>query len=236
MNIAVCDDEKIVREQMREWIKEQCPGSEVDTYGSGEELFLKKIKYDIIFLDIQMEGMNGIETARQIRKTDGDAVLIFITGMKEYVFEAFDVAAFHYLLKPLQKEKFHEVLKRAEKEAVKNRECSEKKLMVRIRGSNMLIDLKDIRYIESQKRKAEIHVSGEVLEMYATMKELEQQLDESFYRCHRSYFVNMAYISEYNSDSISLTDGEEVYLAKGKYPEFVKTYMRFLRNGGGNLD
>ncbi len=61
-------------------------------------------------------------------------------------------------------------------------------------------------------------------------------MDESFYRCHRSFFVNMAYISEYSSDSISLADGEVVYLAKGKYPEFVKTYMRFLRNGGGSLD
>lgn len=236
MNIAVCDDEKVIREQMREWIKQQCPDSEVDAYESGEELFSLKIKYDIIFLDIQMEGMNGIETARKIRKTDEDVVLIFITGMKEYVFEAFDVAAFHYLLKPVEKEKFHEVLERAIKEAVKNRERSEKKLVIRTRGNNMLIDLKDIRYIESQKRKAEIHVSGDVLEMYATMKDLEQQLDESFYRCHRSFFVNMEYISEYNSDSISLTTGEVVYLAKGKYPEFVRIYMRFLRNGGGNLD
>lgn len=236
MNIAVCDDEKIVREQMREWIAQQCPGAEVDAYESGEKLYLSKIRYDIIFLDIQMEGMNGIETARKIRKTDEEAILIFITGMKEYVFEAFDVSAFHYLLKPIEREKFHEVLERAVKEAVKNRERSEKKLVLRTRGNSILIDLKDIRYIESQKRKAEIHVPGKVMEMYATMKELEQQLDERFYRCHRSFFVNMAYISEYNSDSISLVNGEMVYLAKGKYPEFVKIYMRFLRNGGENLD
>lgn len=72
----------------------------------------------------------------------------------------------------------------------------------------------------------------ETIEIYAAMIELEKQLGGEFYRCHRGYLVNMAYITEYSNDSIRLSDGESIYLAKEKYNEFVKEYMRYLRNGG----
>ena len=72
----------------------------------------------------------------------------------------------------------------------------------------------------------------EVIEVYAAMNELETQLGDSFYRCHRGYLVNMAYIVEYGTDSISLSDGGKVYLSKKKHGEFVKAYMWYLQNGG----
>ena len=70
------------------------------------------------------------------------------------------------------------------------------------------------------------------MEAYAVMKELQKELGNSFYRCHRGYLVNMAHIAEYSSDTIEMDNGEKVYLAKEKYPEFVREYMRYLRNGG----
>ncbi len=101
MDIAVVDDEKAIRQQIYSFIKKKKPDFRVSVFASGEELLADGRRFDIIFLDIQMDGIGGIEAARTLRKQDEDVILIFITGMKEYVFEAFDVSAFHYLIKPI---------------------------------------------------------------------------------------------------------------------------------------
>lgn len=230
MDIAVVDDEKVIREYLCERIKKQKPGSRVEAYGSGGELLASEREFDIVFLDIQMDGINGLETAKQLRRKRDETILIFITGIKEYVFDALDLYAFHYLLKPVDERKFTEVLDRAEKEAGRRRE--RRSLFIKTR--NLKLDQADILYIESRGKKVEIHTAGEKesIEIYAAMEELEEQLGERFYRCHRSYIVNMEHIAEYGNDSISLTNGDKVYLAKKKYGEFVKTYMWHLQSGG----
>lgn len=88
-------------------------------------------------------------------------------------------------------------------------------------------------YIESRAKKVEIHTKTDTVEAYAAIGELEKQLVGSFYRCHRGYLVNMAFIMEYGNDSITLNNGETIILSKDKYSEFVKVYMRYLKNGGG---
>ena len=232
MNIAICDDEKIVRLQIKGLIEKQKADGNLELYETGEELLAVGKHFDVVFLDIQMEGMNGIDTARALREQNEETVLIFITGIKEYVFDAFDVAAFHYLLKPIEENKFMEVFDRAVKEAEKRKEKGQKQLFIKTRQRNITLEQKNILYIENRGRKAEIHTVDETIEIYAAMIELEKQLGGEFYRCHRGYLVNMAYITEYINDSIRLSDGESIYLAKEKYNEFVKEYMRYLRNGG----
>ena len=230
MEIAVLEDEKIIREHICALIKKQELKSHIEPYAAGEELIASGKQFDIVFLDIQMEGMNGIETARRLRKRQEDAVLIFITGMKEYVFDALDLYAFQYLLKPLDEKKFAEVLERAAREVGKK----EDKKYLFIKTRNLTLDQTDILYIESRAKKVEIHTAKakKTIEIYASMDELESQLGEEFYRCHRAYIVNMAYITEYDSESITLTNGDRIYLAKKKYKEFVNTYMWHLQNGG----
>jgi DNA-binding LytR/AlgR family response regulator len=228
--IAVVDDEKVIREDICELIEKQRPESSVEAFSTGEELLASEGRFDIVFLDIQMDGMNGIEAARSLRKRQEETVLIFITGIKEYVFDALDLYAFQYLLKPLNEKKFVEVLDRAVKEAGRKKE----KRGLFIKARNLTLDQTDILYIESRGKKVEIHTARdkESIEIYASMEELEGQLGEGFYRCHRAYIVNMAHITEYGSDSILLTNGDKVYLAKKKYGEFVKAYMWHLQNGG----
>ena len=233
MNIAVVDDEEIIRKQLKGLIDKQQAGFYTDVYGTGVELLAAGKQYDILFLDIQMAGMNGIETARMFRKQNEEAVIIFVTGVKEYVFEAFDVAAFHYLLKPIEENKFMEVFDRAVKEAGKWKDRGQEQFFVKTKNRNIILNHRNILYVESRGRKAEIHTTGEVIEIYAAMAELESQLGQNFYRCHRGYLVNMAHITEYGSDSISLSNGESIYLAKERYNGFVKEYMRYLRKGGG---
>lgn len=103
-----------------------------------------------------------------------------------------------------------------------------------IKTKKLMLDQDDILYIESRAKKVEIHTVGtpECIEIYATMEELIRQLGDSFYRCHRAYLVNMAYITEYGKDSVTLTNGDTVYVAKKKYSEFVKAYKYYLQNGG----
>ena len=235
MDIAVVDDEKAIREHICGLVEEQQPESRIEAYATGEELLASGKRFDIVFLDIQMEGMNGIEAARNLREKNAnlgveDTVLVFITGIKDYVFDAFDLYAFQYLLKPIDERKFAEVLERAVREAAKKKE----RRVLFIKSRNLTLDQSEILYIESRAKKVEIHTTGaaQAIEIYAAMDELEGQLGENFYRCHRAYIVNMDCITEYDSESITLTNGDRVYLTKKKYGEFVKAYMWHLQNGG----
>ena len=230
LDIAVVEDEKVIREYLCRLIQGHKPESRIEAYAAGADLLASGKRFDLVFLDIQMEGMDGIETARKLRKSQEETVLIFVTAMKEYVFEALDLYAFQYLLKPVDETKFAEVLERAVREAARKQE----KHGLFIKTRNLTLDQADILYIESRGKKVEIHTAGEKenIEIYGTMEELEGQLGKGFYRCHRAYIVNMDYITEYASDSISLTEGNKVYLAKKKYGEFVKAYMWHLQSGG----
>ena len=235
MDIAVVDDEKAIREHICGLVEERQPESRIEAYATGGELLASGKRFDIVFLDIQMEGMNGIEAARSLREKNAnpgveDTVLVFITGIRDYVFDAFDLYAFQYLLKPIDEDKFAEVLERAVREAAKKKE----RRMLFIRSRNLTLDQSEILYIESRAKKVEIHTAGaaQAIEIYAAMDELEGQLGENFYRCHRAYIVNMDCITEYDGESITLTSGDRVYLTKKKYGEFVKAYMWHLQNGG----
>ena len=228
MDIAVVDDEKAIREHICGMVKEQQPESRIEAYATGEELLASGKRFDIVFLDIQMEGMNGIEAARSLREKQGDTVLVFVTGIRDYVFDAFDLYAFQYLLKPIDERKFAEVLEKAAREAAKKKE----RRVLFIKSRNLTLDQSEILYIESRAKKVEIHTVRQTIEIYAAMDELEGQLGDEFYRCHRAYIVNMDCITEYDSESITLANGDRVYLTKKKYGEFVKAYMWHLQNGG----
>ena len=233
IRIAIVDDEKVIREQIKKLIEKKQTDCEIDTYGTGEDLLKADSVYDIIFLDIQMDGMNGIDTARALRQKADNTVLIFITGVKEYVFDAFDVAAFHYLIKPIEENKFWEVCDRAVLAVTKKKQNPSGQIFIKTRSQSITLDQSNVLYIESRAKKVEIHTKTNIVEAYAAISELEKQLVGSFYRCHRGYLVNMAFIAGYENDSITLNNGETIILSKDKYSEFVKVYMRYLKNGGG---
>ncbi len=229
MNIAICDDEKIIREQIYEWIIKENQHIFIEFYKTGETLLTAKNQFDIIFLDILMEGKNGIEIARELRQKDENVILIFITGIREYVFEAFDVAAFHYLLKPIEENKFREIFYKAIRKLEKRK--NQQPIFIKTRNRSFSLERNNILYIESRGKKVEIHTTEKTIDTYISMNEMERQLGDKFYRCHRGYLVNMAYVAEYNSESIILNNGECIYLSKEKYGKFVKSYMRYLRKG-----
>ena len=267
IRIAICDDERAIREQLAELVEKQGADCQVELFATGDELLAVAASmtvagekllaatapmavagkellaaaasagagnrhFDIIFLDIQMEGRNGMETARALRGADEQAVLIFVTAIKEYVFQAFDVGAFHYLIKPVSEPKFAEVFARARREAEKRQKEETPVLFIKGRKRSVTLRQKDIRYIESQSNKVVIHTERDEIEAWQSIQKLEGRLGNSFYRCHRGYLVNMAHITEYSGSMIELDNGGQAYLSKEKYPGFVKAYMRYLEGGG----
>lgn len=229
MQIAICDDEESVRKILEEKIKQYNPNGETVSYSSGEQLLLAENPPDILFLDIQMPKKNGMEIARELRKKSEKMILIFVTAIQEYVFEAFDVGAFHYLVKPFSEEKFREVIKRAIKQYEENNvdiQASESCIWVKTRGTSTKVWIKDIIYAEVFNRKIILHKTDGDLEYYGKMSELEKQVGNAFFRSHRAYLIHFKYVEKYNATTIYLERGTAI-MAKQNYPEFVKRYLKY---------
>lgn len=230
MQIAICDDEKEIRELLGDKVKNLYPEAALTFYAAGEELLASKERPDILFLDIQMPGKNGMETAEELRRKWRETVLIFVTALEEYVFQAFDVGAFHYLVKPFTDEKFAEVLKGAADrlEEIKSLRGSEpeKYIMVYSRGSHVKVPAGDIVYAEVFNRKVVIHTTDENIEYYGKLSELEKSLGEDFYRPHRAYLIHFKYVTKYDGASVTMKNGK-VLMAKAKFSEFVRNYLKY---------
>lgn len=237
IKIAVCDDEILIRQELKNLINKQLQEVEVSEFSSGEELLESKERYDITFLDISMEDLSGIEVAKHIRhkqekeKANKD-IIVFVTSYRDYMEDAFDVNAYHYLVKPINEEKLANVLNRATKEIIARKKQTKQYIMLKNASMQNKVYLKDIYYIESSNKKVIVHKKDGIFELYGKMDEFEEELGDSFYRCHRCFLVNMEKISAYSSDTIKLINGETLILAQKKYPEFIKAYMRYAKSGG----
>ena len=235
MNIAVVDDEKEVRYYLKKQIMEQKADHSIYLYAAGEEFLSSEENFDIVFLDIQMKGIDGIETARVLRKQHKDMILIFITGRKEYVFQAFDVEAFHYLVKPFDDDKFASVLQTAVNRRLEKSVNAAASLVITRGGEHITVNPQEIMYAEVFDRKIILHTLQDEIEYYGKMKELEKKVGEDFYRPHRAYLVNMNYIRKYDATAIYLSKGQAL-MAKQNYQDFVKCYLRYIRRKGTEED
>ena len=235
MQIAICDDEKNIQELIGDMVKTQFSEAEIDFYSSGDELLLSDKSMDILFLDIQMSGRNGMETARELRKKDKRTIIIFVTATEEYVFQAFDVGAFHYIVKPIDDEKFYEVLCRSvdelEEKKLNEKAQEEKHLLINNGGVHIKVKIDDIIYAEVFNRKVVIHKMDETIEYYGKMSDLETLAGESFFRPHRAYLINFKYVEKYDSTTIYLEKGTAL-MAKQNYSEFVRKYMKYNQRRG----
>lgn len=233
MRIAICDDEKEIRQMLAEKVHALYPQAFLSLYKSGEELLSAEREADIVLLDIQMAEKDGMETAREFRRKNKRTVLIFITALEEYVFQAFDVGAFHYLVKPFEDEKFAEVLGNAVRQAAEGKGSSFKReraeasgFLIQAGGQHIFVRLEEIVYAEVFNRKIILHTLDADIEYYGKMKELEEKVGEDFYRPHRAYLINFAFVRKYDAATIYLEKGQAL-MAKQNYPEFVKRYLRY---------
>ena len=240
--VWICDDEPqqagFLQRLTADWAKRRAFKLHITQYHSAEELLFAydaDKRVDILLLDIQMEGMRGMEVARALRISGEDTVLIFVTARKEYAAEAYAVSAFYYLLKPVDTDKFCEVFRGACGEVRRLEDARGGQLFFQTKTRNFTLQKKEILYVESARRQVEIHTLKENITVYATMKHMEEQLGVDFCRCHRGYLVNLAYVAGYGNGVVRLQNGETVYLAREKYSEFVRTYTEYLKRAGTAL-
>ncbi len=238
MQIAVCDDEKEIRDMFAEKIGQLYPKADLPLYQSGEELLLSDNEPDILLLDIKMPGKNGMETARELRKKNKITIIIFVTALDDFVFQAFDVGAFHYLVKPFDDRKFAEVLQNAiewseDRRKLENagRKGEMPNLVITTGGKHITVNLEDVVYAEVFDRKVILHTMDADIEYYGKMKELEEKVGDEFYRTHRSFLVNFSFIRKYDATTIYLERGQ-VLMAKQNYQGFVKQYLRYNQRKG----
>ncbi len=235
LKIAICDDEKNIRAYLSALVRKQGMECEITEYATAEDYFSGGEEYDILFLDIELDcpepGMDGMGMARRIRGMEDikQPIIVFVTGYEKYVYDAFDVGAFQYLLKPVDEQRFAEVFQRAVKQAVSDAEQGKKVLVVQYGSTGKTIPLNDIYYMESQNHKIAVHFKDGVLEYYAKIGDLEEELQGQFCRIHKGYLINLSYVDEYNKTEVTLTNGDKLLISKYKYEDFVKAYLRFMR-------
>jgi len=235
IKIAICDDEKNIRSYLMSLIREQNTECEITEYASADEYLSSGVEHDLLFLDIELKGsasgMDGMGMAKCIRNTEHikQPVIIFVTGYEKYVYDAFDVDAFQYLVKPVNEQKFAEVFSRAQDKVLSEAEQKKKTLLIQCAGANKAIPLDNIYYMESQKHKIVLYTKDGELEYYAKIGELEEELQGHFCRIHKGYLVNLSYVDEYSRTEIILANGDKLPLSKYKYEDLVKAYLRFMQ-------
>ena len=227
IRIAICDDEKNIRAYLCTLVRKQDPGSDITEYASAGEYLSGEMEHDLLFLDIEMKGpaagMDGMSMAKQVRSMNlaRQPAIIFVTGYEKYVYDAFDVDAFHYLLKPINEQKFAEIFRRAAEQILSETEQKKKTLVIQCKNESRAIPLDNIYYLESRNHKVVLYLKEGELEYYAKIGDLEEKLAGQFYRIHRGYLVNLAYVEGYDKTGVTLANGIRLPLSK-KYTDFAE--------------
>ena len=200
-------------------------------FNSGQELLRAPERFDMVFLDIIMRDPNGMSTAQLLRTKSPDTILIFISSSREYVFDAYDVEAFQYLLKPIDTGKLRCVLQKA---VCKTETHSSEYMMISIERQKKKLYLDDICYFEIRGRKIDIHKADDTLTYYEQIGILEKNLQgKGFFRCHKSYLINLRHVDTYNRQEVTLDNGEKIMIAKRRYDDFIKEILSYMRKSGG---
>ena len=237
LSIAVCDDEVVeccnMASKIKDILEEMKIPCIVRQFWSGEKLLQALEGFDIVFLDIIMRDLDGMKTAQIFRKKAFDKILIFVSSSREYVFEAYDVEAFQYLLKPVDEGKLKRVLQKA---VLKTESRSQEFIILSRDRQKKKLFLDDIYYFEIKGRMVDVHGPEGIFTYYEQIGTLENRLREKgFFRCHKSYLINLKYVERYNRQEVILENGKKIVIAKRRYDKFVQEALKVMRENGGIL-
>ncbi len=217
--IAICDDSEADRQYLAGLVAKWAANTEhtVQTvlFPSAENFlfhYSDKNDYDILLLDIEMGDMDGVTMAKKLRQSNDTIQIVFITGYSDYIAEGYEVAALHYLMKPVKAEKLCSVLERAAEKLAKN----EKVLNIEIGSEMVRVPIYQIRYADVFGNYVTIHTFDD-LKVRMTLGELEKELDDRFFRVSRSVVVNLTQITRVTKTEIRLNDGTSIPLPRGAY-------------------
>jgi len=225
--IAVCDDEAAdityAENLIKKWAKEREKEILIDRFFSAEAFLFEyenKKDYDILLLDIEMKEMDGVTMAKRIRQENESVQIVFITGYSDYISEGYEVAALHYLMKPVKEEKIFSVLDRAAQRIKHN----ERMLYLDVSGEMVRIPLYEIRYLEVIRNYVTVHAKQDYT-VKKTLSEVEKELDERFFKAGRSYLINLKLVRRVTKTEVYLADETVIPLPRGQYEAINKAII-----------
>ena len=217
--IAICDDTEVDRNYINDivcnWARQCGHSVDVCLFASAEEFLFEYEEdksYQILLLDIEMGKMDGVTMAKKIRQASDSVQIVFITGYSDYIAEGYEVAALHYLMKPVKEDKLFEVLERAVKKISKDG----KVLILESGGEIDMVPIYRIRYVDVRANYITVHADKDIT-VKKTLSDVEKELDDRFFRVGRSCIVNLTCISRVTKTDIYFNDGGSVQLPRGSY-------------------
>lgn len=229
LRIAVAENEKQCRQDLQDHIHRFAKESGVpccaDVYSNGSGLLEHyKGQYDVLFLDIQMGGLDGLKTAEEIRRLDQKVVIVFVGSTAQYAIRGYCVQAANFLLKPVG---YHTLAEELKKAAERARRDSARYLLVRTEHGLNRLEISAISFIETMERRVLIHAGGLEYQCKEAMKDLERRLTENgFFRCHNAYLVNLAYVESVERSAV-IVDGCRLLLSRYKRKPFLEALSQY---------
>lgn len=216
LQLAVCDDEKVFRSDLRKILGTELELCGIDyhisEFTSGEELIagMEKADCQILFLDIEMKGIDGVEAARRLRETKRQMEIVFVTSYADFVFQGYEVRALNYILKPYEPEKIAAVLHTA-LEALDIE--AEKYYVIDQRGGSIRVPLSSVKYFSSDRRTVHAVTTEQEYTFYEKLSDLETKLPDTFVRIHNRYLVHLKYLEAVRQNT-AVVDGEELPVSR----------------------
>lgn len=230
INIAICDDEcteiAYLTMLVRKWAVERDIVVHLSNYESAENFLFTcedNNSVDILLLDIQMKGMDGVELARQIRNNNEIMQIIFITGYPDFIAEGYDVSALNYLMKPVKEDKLFEVLDKASLRIQKTPRI----ITFPKTGGDIKIKADDILYAEVLSHTVSLYLVKGKEEFQLRISDMKELLGDGFFKCHRSYIVSMKYVKRVTKTAMVLNDGREIPLSRNLYDAANQAFINY---------
>lgn len=234
IKFAICDDEPRMARELAAHLARYMggrrdPAYSVGSFPSGRALLESAGGFDVVFLDIRMEQPDGMETARLLRRRGDRCLLVFVTVLKELVFDAFQVEAYDYLLKPLDACRFDRAMDRA----LQRLERPAPGGIVIPQGAGCeAVRLPDVVYCEVLGRKIYLHRrDGTVPAYYGRLEELERRVDGRFFKCHRSYLVNLDYVCGCRAGQVLLPQGAAIPVSRQRERALTQALLCRMKEG-----
>ncbi len=217
--VAICDDSAVdaayIRNLFHEWANQRQLLVHTELFASSEQFlfrYAEEKSFDLLLLDIEMSGMDGVTMAKRLRKDNETIQIVFITGYAEYISEGYDVAALHYLIKPIDKKKLFSVLDKA----IDKKKQNERSLLLCLSAEMVRIPYYEIRYLDVQQNYVTVHAKRDYT-VKRPLAEIEKELDSRFHRVGRSLLLNLQYIRRVTKNEVFLTDSTVLHLPRGAY-------------------
>lgn len=231
LKICICDDEADQRIYLAEivgaWAKRNRHLAELKQYVDANAFlfdYSEEKDFDIILLDIEMPGMNGVDLAKNIRGGNSAVQIVFVTGYYEYFSDGFDVSALHYLLKPVDAGKLCAVLDKA----VKQLAYRQRSVLLSTPEGDVRVPLEDILYAEAQNVYVNVHTRDGNYRARMSLAGFSRQLDDTFFQVHRSYIVGLKHIRKIVRSEITMVNGETVPISRGLYGDVHAALIKYL--------